>query len=154
MKCRSPPPPRSQYQATQEVDFEIDCLKANAELMISRLSEDQRAELGLIVTPALQGGRPGTTARTKAIVQAQATAAAAQEAVAQAKAATQKKAARKKPAGEHMQCSPPPPISNSALCGHGWLAGAKRGRADLDEEKSCNSDLEWVKHAGRYTGSY
>ena len=76
---------------------EIDWFKANVELIISMLSEDQRAERGLRVTPALQGGRLCSTAPTKAMVQgkAAATAAAAQATAAQAKAAAQRRQRRR-----------------------------------------------------------
>ena len=93
--------------------------------MISRPSEDQRAEPGFRVTPALQGSLPGSTARTKAVVAAAEaapppaaaaapSAAAAQETATQAMAVAQAQGARKEQAGARMQCPcPPPAISNN-----------------------------------------
>ena len=133
--------------------------------MISRLSEEERAERGVRVTPALHGGRPGTAARTKAMAQAK----AAAHTAAQAKAKAQAQAAlplqgrnRQVRARLCMQCSctcrTPPPFLTTHFGGDsdglGWLAGAKRGRAYSDAGTSCDTDLESVLQASRYNYSY
>ena len=70
------------------VDFdeqESDWFKANVELMISRLKDDERAERGLPITPAVDTGGSRTSARGGVIAQARAGKAAAGD-VAAAKA--------------------------------------------------------------------
>ena len=48
---------------------ESDWFKANVELMISRLKDDERAERGLRITPAVNTGGSRTSARGKVIAQ-------------------------------------------------------------------------------------
>lgn len=117
---------------------EIDWFKANVELMISRLSEDERAERGLSVTSAIQGG---STARTKALMQAKASAAAAQA----AKASAAGKAAKASASAAKAQA-----VKNRTERAG---AGSKRGLADPDEETSSESDLEAGPLTGRCTCS-
>ena len=48
---------------------ESDWFKANVELMISRLKDDERAERGLRITPAVNTGGSRTSARGKVVAQ-------------------------------------------------------------------------------------
>ena len=64
----------------------LTALRANVELMIARLKDDERAEQGLHITPAVDTGGPRTSARCRDIAQSRAWRAAAVDAAA-AKAA-------------------------------------------------------------------